>query len=283
MTALDAARRAYAEELRAVAGIGSPRLVAAFATVPRERFLGPGPWPIAQPLDPEHPYRTTPDARPEQLYHDVVVAIDTARQLNNGQPSAHARWLDAAAPAPGDSVLHIGCATGYYTALLAELVGGGGRVLALEIDPELAARARACLADDWPQARVEVGDGGGDLRGPHQVIYVSAGATHPRREWLAALAQGGRMLLPLTVHVPRFPHGVGLVICAERRDPRWPVRVVSPVGIYDCAGARDEAAAAELRKLLVPGAAAEIRSLRVDTHARGEACLVHTEASCLSS
>src|SRR5262249_37440387 len=40
------ARRAYAEELRFGARVRSPALVAAFASVPRERFLGPGPWRV---------------------------------------------------------------------------------------------------------------------------------------------------------------------------------------------------------------------------------------------
>jgi len=43
------ARRHYAEELRHVTRLRSPAVVAAFASVPRERFLGPGPWPLAHP------------------------------------------------------------------------------------------------------------------------------------------------------------------------------------------------------------------------------------------
>src|SRR5258708_31608203 len=40
---LNAARRSYAEELKYAAHIGSDAVVRAFAKVPRERFLGPGP------------------------------------------------------------------------------------------------------------------------------------------------------------------------------------------------------------------------------------------------
>jgi protein-L-isoaspartate(D-aspartate) O-methyltransferase len=40
------ARRWYAEELRFSAHVGSRAVIDAFATVPRERFLGPGPWNI---------------------------------------------------------------------------------------------------------------------------------------------------------------------------------------------------------------------------------------------
>ena len=38
------ARRLFAEELRVVAHVQDERVIDAFATVPRERFVGPGPW-----------------------------------------------------------------------------------------------------------------------------------------------------------------------------------------------------------------------------------------------
>jgi protein-L-isoaspartate(D-aspartate) O-methyltransferase len=41
---LDEIRRYYAEEIRAVANIQTEALIAAFGKVPREHFLGPGPW-----------------------------------------------------------------------------------------------------------------------------------------------------------------------------------------------------------------------------------------------
>ena len=71
--------------------------------------------------------------------------MDADRGINIGQPSAHARWLDALAPAEGEIVLQVGAGTGYYTALLAHLVGSGGRVHAYEIDSDLAALAYANL------------------------------------------------------------------------------------------------------------------------------------------
>ena len=46
MTATDSAalRAAFAEKLRETSAIQSARIVAAFAAVPREEFLGRGPW-----------------------------------------------------------------------------------------------------------------------------------------------------------------------------------------------------------------------------------------------
>ena len=40
------ARLFYAEEIRVVHNIQSQRVINAFATVPREQFLPPGPWQI---------------------------------------------------------------------------------------------------------------------------------------------------------------------------------------------------------------------------------------------
>lgn len=68
------ARRAYAEELRTRARLRSDALVEAFAKVPRERFLGPGPW---QGMPALGGYTTTVDANPAHLYRDVLVAIDS--------------------------------------------------------------------------------------------------------------------------------------------------------------------------------------------------------------
>src|SRR6516162_4931819 len=56
-----AARHGYAEELRCTASIREPAVVKAFATVPREHFLGPGPWRILSPMSTAK-YWTTDNA-----------------------------------------------------------------------------------------------------------------------------------------------------------------------------------------------------------------------------
>ncbi len=278
---LDEIRRRYAEEVCRVAETQNEVLLDAFARVPRERFLGPGPWLIAQPLNPAAPYQQTPDASPERVYQDAAISIDAARQLNNGQPSGHARWIDSVSPKAGESVLHIGCGTGYFTAILAELVGRSGSIEAHEVDPELASRARTCLAE-WSQVRVQASDAGRP-KGKYDVIYLNAGATHARPEWLAALKPGGRLFLPLTAHIPMFPHGIGFAVRVDRAEGLWPARLVSPIGIFDCAGARDAAAEAQLRKLLSPQMKPNVRAVSTERHEPGERCLVHIDGFCLQS
>src|SRR4029434_10921290 len=147
------------------------------------------------------------------------------------------------------------CGVGYYTSILAELVGPSGRVVAYEIEADLAARAQACL-QAWPQVRAELGDGS-QPGSPYDVVYVNAGATHARKQWLSSLTEKRKILLPLTVHLPMFPQGggVGFVICAQRRGGRWPVRVVAGVGVFDCVGPRAPHADTQLAKVFMPDAA----------------------------
>jgi protein-L-isoaspartate O-methyltransferase len=76
--------------LRFTANIVQPAVFDAFATVPREAFVGPGPWRIMSPMRIGE-YWTTPDAKPLHVYHDALIALDETRGINNGQPSLWAK------------------------------------------------------------------------------------------------------------------------------------------------------------------------------------------------
>lgn len=268
-------RRDYAEEVLAAAGVkDDPRLLEAFAKVSREDFLGPGPWEVVVFEGTKPAYQRTPDADPARVNRNVVVAIDSARNLNNGHPSALATWIHLLEVKPSDSVLHIGAGVGYYTAILAELAR---EVAGIEVDPKLAARARAM--------RLNVFEGdGSDTHGMHDVIFVNAGATHVREEWLAALKPGGRLLVPITVPIPQSPiqvantnPGAMLLVHADGA-----ARFTGPVQIFDCAGARDSSLEPALREALLGGRAREVRRLRRDPHEPQRTCVVHAAGRCLS-
>jgi protein-L-isoaspartate(D-aspartate) O-methyltransferase len=94
-------RRAYARQMRAVFGVDSTAIEAAFAAVPREVFLGPPPWTASSPLGG---YRRLAGADPVVLYQDLVIALDPARGVNNGSPSLHAKLLEALDPKPGEEI-----------------------------------------------------------------------------------------------------------------------------------------------------------------------------------
>ena len=138
-------RRAFAKQILLGAGVESDaRLEEAIAAVLRERFLGAPPWQISRQ---SRGYETVLSHDPAVLYQDALFALLSRRGVNNGSPSLHARWLHALSLREGERVAHIGAGSGYYTAIMAQLVGSRGHVLAVEFDPALAELARANLSD----------------------------------------------------------------------------------------------------------------------------------------
>jgi protein-L-isoaspartate(D-aspartate) O-methyltransferase len=222
-------RRAYAKQI--TLNVAHPRVEAAFAAVHREAFLGPGPWPL---ILRQHPYVTTPDDDPVYLYQDVFVGLIPERRLNNGNPSGHAILLAQADPRPGEHVVHIDAAVGYYTAILAHMVGESGQVTAIEYDPGLAARLAVNFAGQ-PNVCVLQGDGSKFEFDPADVIYVNAGATRPVDRWLDRLMDGGRMILALT----RDKDTGGPFFLVERRGDGFLAKWLFSGSLFPCEGARD--------------------------------------------
>ena len=91
-------RRAYAMQIAAAGRVTDPRVVDAFATIRREDFLGPGPWPIYRFWEG---YVASPSADPVYLYTNDLIGISTERHINNGEPSLHAWLLARATPRVG--------------------------------------------------------------------------------------------------------------------------------------------------------------------------------------
>ena len=272
---LDDARRAYAEKLRFTARLRSPAVVAAFATVPRECFVGAGPWRVYSPMGIRK-YRTT-DADPRALYQDVLVALDETRQINNGQPSLWAALFDNLDIAAGETVLHLGCGTGYYTAIMAELVGPEGKLTAVEIDADLTRRACVALAP-WPQITIRNADGAKVSFEPVDLIVASAGATHPLRSWLDAIKPGGRLLFPMTA-----TEGSGeMLLVTRQNEDGYAARFLQGVGFIDFHGARDQETSRRLSAALGRDRGRAVQSLRRDRHQRERTCWLHGDGWCLS-
>jgi protein-L-isoaspartate(D-aspartate) O-methyltransferase len=196
----------------------------------------------------------------------VLVALVPEKGLNNGQPSGHAMWLSAADPRPGEHVVHIGAGTGYYTAILAHLVGGSGRITAIEYDASLANRARENLAR-FSNVVVINADGVVWPFDPADVIYVNAGVARPAETWLDRLNAGGRLVMPLTSHAP--PGGVshGVVFRFEKRGAEFAAQVVSPTGFIPCEGLREAACEAALAQAFANGDVGRVtRLVRTTDH-----------------
>lgn len=143
-----AMRQAMVEcQLRTTA-VNDPRVVAAMASVPRERFV--------------------PADKRALAYIDRPLPIADGRELN--LPEATGRLLTEAQVLPTDHVLLVGSASGYTAALLARLAGS---VVALEQDAKLVGMAREALAGI---DKVEAVEGplaaGWAARAPYDLIFV---------------------------------------------------------------------------------------------------------------
>ena len=233
-------RRAYAKQILTLCGIADDsKLEEAFATVPRERFLGAPPWLMSRGA---RGYETVASHDPVVLYQDALFALASENGVNNGSPSLHALCLSALSLREGERVAHIGAGTGYYTALLAHLVGAQGSVLAVEFDPVLAERARDNLAD-LPNVTVIQGDG---AEWPHEdvdSVYVNFAVERPAEAWIDRLRLNGRLIFPLGVPRPKpSPHGGthslhGAALCVKRKRAGLAVQWLGHVS-FVCAEGR---------------------------------------------
>lgn len=237
----------YARLMAAASRWSDPRLERAFEAIPREAFCPPGPWRIVfqgRPVD-------TPSADPAYLYQDVLVALDAAKGINNGEPSLHAAWMGAVAPQAGEAVTHVGAGTGYYTAILQMLVLPSGTVTAFEIDERLADLARRNL-EPMEGVTVVQGDATRQPLPKSDVIYVNAGVAAPPVDWLDALNPEGRLIFPW-----RPSDKIALTLLIKAEISGFTVTPLMRAWFIPCVGASDE-----LTPLRLPQTAEEVRSLR---------------------
>jgi protein-L-isoaspartate(D-aspartate) O-methyltransferase len=243
----------------------------AFAAVPRERFLGKGPW-LLRGLTGR--YSSTVDANPIQLYQDVRVAIDARRRLDNGLPSLWAAAFAALDIKAGARILQIGCGTGYYSAILAELVGASGQIVALDCESSFVRQAQGNLKG-YANIEVRHADACQALGGTADIIIAHAGFAQVYPQWLDALRPGGRLLLPLTnrsrqgtlFKITRLGHGYGALALAG-------------IEIIPGRGWATPATSARVARWME--AKLSVRSLRRDAHRQDHTCWLHGPSSCLS-
>ena len=229
-----------------------------------------------------HGYVPSPSRDLAYLYDDVLVAIIPEQNLNNGQPSFLAALIAAAALRPGEHVVHIGAGIGYYTAILAKLVGRRGRVTAIECETELARRLAENLAGA-SNIRVIAGDGTRLDFEPADLIFVNAGVTGPAPFWLDRLKEGGRLILPMTAAgFPNVDLRHGAVFRIERHGGEFSASRISGVGIYPCAGARDAETEQALAQAFARGGDQRVTRLYRHTEVPEEDCWVRGQGWCLA-
>jgi len=178
MTGFEARRIAMVESQLRPNEVTSVGLLAAMRTLPRERFV--------------------PEAFQGLAYMDEGIEVLAAREDVAARsllaPMVQARLIQLAEVTPQDTVLDVGCATGYSTAILARLAA---RVIGLEPEPELAKAAAANLAAlGLANADIVAGDllGGHAKAGPYDVIVMEGSVPDVPDKVLAQLKEGGRLV-----------------------------------------------------------------------------------------
>jgi protein-L-isoaspartate(D-aspartate) O-methyltransferase len=161
----DTMRRAMvASQLRTNA-VNDPRVVAAMAAVPRERFV--------------------PDDRAAVAYIDRAVPLAGERALN--LPMVVGRLLTELHPQPQDKALVVGAATGYSAAVLARLVQS---VVALEEDPALLDMAPPVEGVTMAAGALNQGWAAG---APYDLILIDGAVETIPQAIIDQLAEGGRL------------------------------------------------------------------------------------------
>lgn len=165
-----------------VASLGRlpPGVAAAMRRVPRHRFV---PMELA-----------------EEAYDDTPLPLGPPDSTISA-PHMVALMLEWAELTPGLKVLELGSGSGYLTALVAELVRPGGRVVGVELDPGLARRSQAVLdtLDYGGVVEVHAADArdGWPAHAPYDRILVSFSTPEIFPEWVRQLAVPGRLLAPV--------------------------------------------------------------------------------------
>ena len=156
--------------------IDDERVLAAVASVPRERFV--------------------PSSQQGRAYENVALPIGSGQTIS--QPLVVARMLEILALKPTDRVLDVGTGSGYHAALLALLVD---HVYTVERHAELARDAAAVIAElgiDNVTVRVDDGWEGWPERAPFDAINVAAATgAEPPDTLEDQLADGGRLVAPI--------------------------------------------------------------------------------------
>jgi protein-L-isoaspartate(D-aspartate) O-methyltransferase len=177
--ALDPAAAAQREQmvsrqLRA-RDVTDERVLAAMTIVPRHLFV-------------------PPEVR-GQAYADQALPIGRGQTIS--QPYVVGLMTQLLALQGGERVLEIGTGSGYQAAVLSHLAAN---VYSIEIDPELAERARATLAaQGYATVHVRAGDGyyGWPEAAPFDAIIITAAAPRLPERLLSQLREGGRIVAPI--------------------------------------------------------------------------------------
>jgi protein-L-isoaspartate(D-aspartate) O-methyltransferase len=212
-------RERLVEQVLQTSGIRDERIAAALRDVPRHLFL--------------------PHLPPADAYLDdaIVTKRDADGQpiSSSSQPAIMAIMLDQLILAPGQRVLEIGAGTGYNAALMQHIVGPAGAVVSVDIEADLADRAREHLASaGYQDVTVVAADGaeGYPPGAPYDRLIATVGVSDLAPAWLEQAGPGARIVVPLDVR------GSQLAVAFGRSGSggHWVSRSIAPCGFMRMRG-----------------------------------------------
>ena len=155
-------------------GIRNERVLRVMAQVPRHEFV--------------------PADRRSQAYDDSPLSIQCGQTIS--QPYTVALMCEVARLRGQEKVLEVGTGSGYGAAVLSGL---SHSVHTIERIPQLARQAERCL-ENYTNVSVHLGDGTSGLptESPFDAIIVAAGAEALPRAYIDQLADGGRIVIPIS-------------------------------------------------------------------------------------
>ncbi len=177
-TAVDptaAARNRMVQRHLAERGIKDPRVLEAFRTVPRHKFVLPETRRLA--------------------YEDESIPIGEGQTIT---PTYDVAFMtEALQPKPTDRVYEVGTGSGYQAAILSRLVKD---VYSVEIHKPLGERAAKVLAElKYDNVHTRVGDGyaGWPEAAPFDAVIFTCAPEKVPAPLVEQLREGGRMIIPM--------------------------------------------------------------------------------------